>query len=107
VSAAFNPFPQDVCGSSSASNSSTCKTNGSDPITGRNGVLYKVSRAVALIAGIAAVIVIIVGGFMYITAGGDAGRAKNARSMIIGAIIGLIVIVLAEAFIALIINLVH
>ena len=48
-----------------------------------------------LVAGIVCVIVIVVGGFMFVTASGDAAMIKKAREMIVGALIGLLVIIMA------------
>ena len=83
---------------------SDCSTNGSDPITGPNGALKKVSLIIATIAGIAAVIIIIVGGLQYITSGGDPQKAAGARSAIIGAAVGLVIIAAAEAIITFVIS---
>lgn len=52
-------------------------------------------NATYMIAGIVCVIVIIVAGFMFMTASGDASLIKKAREMVIGAVIGLLVIILA------------
>ncbi|HSW66014.1 MAG TPA: hypothetical protein VLI54_02665 [Bacillota bacterium] len=98
----FNP----VCNSGAANESTACKTTGQDPIGGRNGILYKVAAILSIIAAIGAVIVIIIAGFMYVTSGGDANKAGSARKAIIGAVVGLVVIALANAFIAFVINIV-
>jgi hypothetical protein len=81
-----------------------CTASGNDPISGKNGILYKVSRILAVVAGIGAVIVIILGGFFYVTSGGDASKATNAKRAIIGAVIGLVVIAISQVFIAFVIN---
>ncbi|MFH0830929.1 MAG: pilin [Parcubacteria group bacterium] len=47
------------------------------------------------IAGAVAVLYLIVGGFMYITASGDEGRIEKAKNTIKNAIIGIVVILLA------------
>jgi cytochrome bd-type quinol oxidase subunit 2 len=52
-------------------------------------------NATYVIAGIVCVIVIIVAGFMFMTASGDASLIKKAREMVVGAVIGLLVIILA------------
>ena len=95
----FNP----VCNSSAANDSAACKTTGEDPIGGKNGILYKVATVLSIIAAIGAVVVIIIAGFMYVTSGGDANKAGSARKAIIAAAIGLVVIGLANAFIAFVI----
>lgn len=55
------------------------------------------ANIIASITGIAAVIIVMIGGLSYITAGGNAEQATNARRRIAGALIGLIVVALAWA----------
>jgi hypothetical protein len=50
---------------------------------------------VYFVAGIVAVIVIIIAGYTYTTSGGDAGSVKKAKNMILYAVVGIIVIMLA------------
>lgn len=50
----------------------------------------------SIIVGIVAVIMIIYGGFKYITSGGDSGNITGAKNTIIYAIIGLVVVALAQ-----------
>lgn len=50
----------------------------------------------SIIVGIVAVIMIIWGGFKYITSGGDSGNITSAKNTIIYAIIGLVVVALAQ-----------
>jgi len=47
---------------------------------------------ILLIAGILAVIYLIYAGVLYITAGGDTGKADKGRTGIVNAIIGLVII---------------
>ncbi|PID30845.1 hypothetical protein CSA80_03720 [Candidatus Saccharibacteria bacterium] len=75
-----------------------------NPITGQDGMLYRVSTIVAVIAGIAAVFVIVVSGFRYITSGGDSQKTAAAKNTLIGAIAGLVIIVLAQAIITFVLR---
>ncbi|MGA2667156.1 MAG: hypothetical protein ABSE91_03700 [Patescibacteria group bacterium] len=59
------------------------------------GVIATILTWVFLIAGILAVIYLIYGGILYITAGGDAEKATKGRVAIVNAIIGIIIIALA------------
>ncbi|MDO8513619.1 MAG: hypothetical protein Q7S37_03895 [bacterium] len=54
-----------------------------------------VIKTLLLIAGILATIFLIVAGIQYITAGGDATKATAARTAIVNAIIGIIIILIA------------
>lgn len=92
--------------SGAASASSVCKDSNqtTNPITGKNGILYKVARIVAIIAAVVAVFVMMAGGAVYLTANGDSGKITTARNMIIYAAVGLVIIGLAGAIITLIFN---
>lgn len=46
---------------------------------------------ISIIAGVAAVIMVIVSGLRFITAGGDAGKVASARGALIYALIGIVV----------------
>ena len=50
----------------------------------------------SVIVGIVAVIMIIWGGFKYITSGGDSGNITSAKNTIIYAIIGLVIVAFAQ-----------
>lgn len=81
-------------------NSSVCKTfsqTSSNP-NPENPAVHLINVAaniVAIITGIAAVIMIIIGGFSFVTAGGNAEAAANARRRILYSIVGLAVVALA------------
>lgn len=51
------------------------------------------------ILGIAAVIMIIVSGFKYVTAGGDSNRVSSAKNTLIYALIGLLIAAIAQALV--------
>lgn len=51
------------------------------------------------IVGVAAVIMIIISGFRFVTSGGDANATKSARSGILYAVVGLVVVLLAQAIV--------
>lgn len=51
------------------------------------------------VIGIAAVVMVIVGGLLYVTSGGDPGRTKTAKDAILYAIVGLIVAIMGGAII--------
>jgi len=89
-------------------NSATCNSvtppNGSNPLTGSNGILLKVARIIAIIGGVTAVIVIIISGFNYMTANGDPQKAKKARDALIGALIGLFIMSIASVVITFVVN---
>lgn len=96
----------DAC--QTAPDSDACKDRvgsaDSSPLTGVNGVIFRVARIVASVAGIIAIIMIIVSGFKYMTSGGDSQKAAESRRVIIGAVIGLVIIVLAQTIITFVVR---
>lgn len=55
------------------------------------------ANVIAFLAGAAAIIMIIVAGFSFVTSGGNSEKTANARRRIVGATIGLVIIALAWA----------
>jgi len=103
ATAAFDPFGGVKCTPSSTgepNESAVCndKTN-QDPISGEDGLLLNIADIVAFIAGAAAIILIIIAGIRYMTSDGDSGKISEAKKTIIGALVGIAVIVLARALI--------
>jgi lysylphosphatidylglycerol synthetase-like protein (DUF2156 family) len=84
--------------------SPVCKdssTQAGNPVT---DTIKKVANIVVIIAGIAAVITIIISGFMFVTAGGsiagqragdNPAKAAKARSALSASLVGLVVVALA------------
>lgn len=66
-----------------------------DTDTGLTDVAMNVVKWIILLAGLIAVVYLIWGGLLYITAGGDAEKATKGRTAIINAIIGIVIILLA------------
>ena len=83
-----------ICSDPNAASSPICKDAPStDPLTnGGSGILDDVTNVIALVAGVAAVIMIIVGGLMYVLSGGESQRVNSAKNTILFAIIGIVVI---------------
>lgn len=102
--AQFNPL-EDACQGAQA-DSPACKDaadqNTKDPIAGEDGIIPKAADLLAIVAGVAAVIYIVLGGLAFITAGGDQQKIATARSRVFGGVIGLAVIALAWAIVSLV-----
>ncbi|MBQ3453098.1 hypothetical protein IJG28_02825 [Candidatus Saccharibacteria bacterium] len=62
-------------------------------------VIVNILNAIILVAGIVAVIFIIIGGVNYMTSSGDAGKVAKAKNTILYALIGLVICVLAFAIV--------
>ncbi|MDB5169977.1 MAG: rane protein of unknown function [Candidatus Saccharibacteria bacterium] len=59
-------------------------------------LLSNIVNILSVVVGVAAVIMIVVAGFKYITSGGDANNVAAAKKTIIYAIVGLIIVALAQ-----------
>jgi TRAP-type C4-dicarboxylate transport system permease small subunit len=55
-------------------------------------LIQRLINIALLLAGVVAVIFLIIGGYSYITAGGNAEQAAGAKTTVLNAIIGLIII---------------
>ena len=70
--------------------------------TNKNSLYVLIGNVVNLlltIAGIIAVIMIVIGGIRYTTSAGDAGQTKSARDTIIYAVAGLVIAIMAFAIV--------
>lgn len=98
ASAIDNKITQGLCtgvnNAADSSGSTDCSSgSGNDALKKIAGQLVNIF---SIIVGIAAVIMIIFGGFKYITSGGDSNNVSGAKNTLIYAIIGLIVVALAQ-----------
>lgn len=96
--------PLDNACKGAASNAAVCEEDKQETVSGKGGILYRVTQLISAIAGVAAVIAMIVGGFMYVLSNGDAAKATTARNTLIYAAVGLVVIVLAQSIISFVVN---
>lgn len=62
-------------------------------------VAGKIVNIISIIVGVISIIFIIYGGFRYITSGGDSGKVGNAKNTLIYAVIGLVVVALAQVIV--------
>ena len=61
-----------------------------------NTIITTVINIFSLVVGVVSVIMIIIGGLKYITSGGDSGNVSGAKNTILYAIVGLVVVALAQ-----------
>ena len=78
----------------------TVGTIGSIPVptdTSLTNIINSMITIILIVAGILAVMYLVYGGIIYITAGGDAEKAGKGRTAITNAIIGIVIIVASFA----------
>lgn len=89
--------------SSNSSSQSGCKTT-TDAGDSFNAILTNVVNIFSVIVGIIAVIMIIVGGFKFITSGGQSEGVASARKTIMYALVGLVIVILAQVIVHFVIG---
>jgi hypothetical protein len=69
-----------------------------------NTTIGKVVNLLSSLVGVLAVIMLIVGGFRYVTSGGNQENTKNARNTIIYALVGLVIVGLAQSIVRFVLH---
>jgi len=79
-----------------------CSDDTSTP--GIDGILETALNILSIVAGVAAVIMFMLGGAKYITSQGDPSSTTQARNTLIYAAIGLVIVIAAQALVTFAIN---
>jgi hypothetical protein len=82
------------CDKSTGIDNPACPTGDEDKKV--NDLIRNIVNVMTAIIGAVAVIMIIFGGFKYVTSGGSHEKVANAKNTIMYALIGLVVVVLAQ-----------
>lgn len=90
----FDSFKDEACKGIAVDPSKTVNCN--DAGGPLSGLLRNVLNIFSLVVGVIAVIMMIIGGIKYITSQGDSAAIATARNTIIYALVGLVVVVLAQ-----------
>jgi hypothetical protein len=77
-------------------NPGQCNTAGVDATTRINNIVHTIVNLLSAVVGVVAVIMIIVGGLRYVTSGGNDTSVTSAKNTILYAVIGLVVVALAQ-----------
>lgn len=64
-----------------------------------NGIIEAVINILSVLVGVASVIMIMIGGFKYVTSNGDSNSIGSAKNTILYAIIGLVVVAMAQTIV--------
>ncbi len=89
----------EALGATGASNG--CSNTGGSNVS---SVLKVALQLLSFVAGVIAVIMIIIAGVKFITSGGDAGKVASARNTIIYALVGAVIVVVSQAIVQFVIN---
>lgn len=69
-----------------------------------NSIIATVINIFSLVVGVVSVIMIIIGGLKYITSGGESGNVTGAKNTILYAIVGLVIVALAQIIVKFVLN---
>jgi len=101
----FEDTKQDACKGAqlddTTANSAECTADAQDAV---DGTLGSIINLLSIIVGVAAVIIIIVNGFRFVVSAGDANSVGSAKNGIIYAIVGLILVALAQIIVRFVLN---
>lgn len=78
------------------------KTAGASDCSGASsldGIIKTVINVMSMVVGVIAVIMIIIGGIKYVTSSGDSNNVNSAKNTILYAIVGLVVVALAQVIV--------
>ncbi len=96
VPAAGDEIESGLCGGVELQFESQGCQNAGQAGKGLTDLIKTIINIVSIIVGVVAVIMIIVGGLKYITSGGESSNVSSAKNTIIYAIIGLVIVALAQ-----------
>src|SRR3989344_5897315 len=77
--------------------------SGANTLTGPSGLIYRVISLLLFVAGGLAVVFVIIGGYQYITSGGNEEQSEKGKKTLLNAVIGVVVIVMAYVIINVVI----
>ena len=80
----------------------TCDPDGAE--TGITNVVSTIIDVLSVIVGAVSVIMIIIGGFRYVTSAGDSNATTAARNTIIYALVGLVIVIFAQVIVSFVIG---
>ncbi|HTE22565.1 MAG TPA: hypothetical protein VK674_06000 [Candidatus Limnocylindria bacterium] len=83
----------DVCQGVASAGGSCTETGASTTV---NSIVGLGVNILSVIVGIVSVVMIIIGGFKYVTSGGESASIQSAKNTILYAIVGLVIVAMAQ-----------
>jgi len=95
-----------LCAGANLDVTTNCQSgiSGQDATDKINDLIADVINIFSLVVGVVSVFMIIIGGFKYITSGGDSNNVASAKNTILYAIIGLVIVALAQTIVRFILG---
>lgn len=92
------------CGSNGDFQLGNCNSDIDTPDKTVNNLITTIINILSIVVGIIAVIMIIIAGLRYVTSGGKEEGVKGAKNTILYAIIGLVIVALAQIIVHFVLN---
>ncbi len=99
VSASCNTITNNINSGVNNATGSTSACGSTDIKSGIKSISVTAVNILSIVVGIVAVIMIIYGGFRYITSGGESGNVSGAKNTLLFAIVGLVIVALAQVIV--------
>lgn len=80
-------------------NTSICRAAREDKLFGPGSIWNNILNTFTFIIGAVAVLMLIIGGFRYVTSNGDAQQVTSAKNTILYAVVGIVLAVMANAIV--------
>ena len=98
---AFADAKADVCAGLGATGGSCTPVPGETTV---EGTLATVIKIISWVVGIISVVMVMVGGFQYVTSGGDSAKVTSAKNTIMYALIGIVIVALSQIMVNFVIE---
>lgn len=96
ITASAATFKSDACKGLSQLGDNPCANDGGAAKNSLESTISKIVNILSYVVGVVAVIMIIIAGFKYMSAGGDSSAISSAKTTLVYALIGLAVAALAQ-----------
>jgi len=95
-----------ACSGTAASGSTVCQDVNQQ--TSKNNVFVSIIKTVinfiSVLVGIASVIIVVISGFKFVASGGDAKKVEEAKKSLVGVVIGIVVVILAQTIVIFVLD---
>lgn len=92
------------CGANLSFNGQNCDTDPDAAGDAVDNIVENVINVISLAVGVIAVVMIIIGGMRYITSSGESGNVTGAKNTIMYAVVGLVVVALAQIIVRFVVQ---
>lgn len=94
-----------LCAGANLNADGTCSQADIDRASGSiTDLIRQIINILSIVVGVVAVVMIIIGGLRYIISGGDSGNVTAAKNTILYALVGLVIVALAQIIVRYVIG---